>query len=300
MIDRSRRNERGQGTLEYIAAIAIAAVIMIAVAGAVLAQDSGVRSAAGSALCKMFTLGTGECGQSPTPDQEEPGPDSWLCQTLGWGCSTDQGGDEDKPWLCDWFGFGCGDDQSDDPPVDVPDGLDEKSALVQTLLSTERGRQTLQWLADNDIPIRIDPDQRGAYWDGNEIVLGGGNDDAPTLVHEANHAKYSKEGRSADPKELSRDDYVRGAIAEEADGVVQQVKAAKEFRAAGQDVAEQPGEDAYTSAYEQAIKDGKSTTEAESAGLRAVTDEFYNGGFITSTNGQSYPDYYGSYWDSVN
>ena len=41
--------------------------------------------------------------------------------------------------------------------VDIPEGLDPESDLVQMLLSTERGRQTLQWLADNDIPIVIDP-----------------------------------------------------------------------------------------------------------------------------------------------
>ena len=58
------------------------------------------------------------------------------------------------------------------------DSLDPESDLVQQLLSTERGRQTLQWLSDNNIPIVIDPDETGAYWNGTEIVLGEGYDNA--------------------------------------------------------------------------------------------------------------------------
>ena len=46
------------------------------------------------------------------------------------------------------------------------------------------------------------------------------------------------------------------------------------------------------------IRNGGSQAEAQQAGYQAVSDLFYNGGIVTSTNGQSYPDYYGGYWDS--
>jgi hypothetical protein len=65
-------------------------------------------------------------------------------------------------------------------------------------------------------------------------------------------------------------------------------------------VPQQPGEAAYTQAYDDAIANGATPEAANQAGFNAVNQEFYNGGFVTSTNGQSYPDYYGAYWDSVN
>ena len=65
-------------------------------------------------------------------------------------------------------------------------------------------------------------------------------------------------------------------------------------------IGEQPAEAAYDAAYAEAIQNGQTVREAERAGRDAVSDEFYNGGIVTSTTGESYPDYYGDYWDSVN
>ena len=171
---------------------------------------------------------------------------------------------------------------------------------MQQLLSTERGRQTLQWLSDNNIPIVIDPRATGAYWNGTEIVLGEGFDNAAVVVHEANHARGHGEGRSPDANKLDRDDYVTTAVNEEVNGTVEQIKAAQELREAGYDIGEQPAEAAYDTAYDQAIQNGQTPGQAERAGRDAVRGEFYNGNIVTSTNGQSYPDYYGDYWDSVN
>ena len=106
---------------------------------------------------------------------------------------------------------GGGEGGEQQPDVDIPEGLDPESDLVQMLLSTERGRQTLQWLADNDIPIVDDPDATGAYWDGTQIVLGENFHNAAVVVHEADHARYTVEGRSANANELDRDAYVAGA-----------------------------------------------------------------------------------------
>jgi len=200
------------------------------------------------------------------------------------------------------LGIGChkdNGDQQDEQDVDIPPGLDSKSDLVKTLLSTQRGRDTLQWLYDNKIPIVVDPDTTGAYWNGTQIIMGEGYDDASVLVHETNHAKYTKDGRSADVHKLDRDAYVTAAINEEADGTVQQILAAKEFRASGRDVDQQPAEPQYDAAYQKAKDRGASDAEAQQAGSEAVRQEFYNGGLITSTNRQSYPDYYGEYWDAV-
>ena len=120
------------------------------------------------------------------------------------------------------------------------------------------------------------------------------------VVHEANHARYTVEGRSANATEMGRDEYVSAAVAEEVDGTVQQILAAKEFRANGNDPGRQPAEDAYDAAYARAIQNGQTTGEAERAGYAAVREEFDSGRIRTSNTGESYPDYYGNYWDDVN
>lgn len=43
--------------------------------------------------------------------------------------------------------------------------------------------------SDNNIPIVVDPDVTGAYWDGTQIVLGENFDNAAVVVHEGNHAR---------------------------------------------------------------------------------------------------------------
>ena len=256
------RRESGASTLEYAAVFAIAAIVIIAVVGLARLTPSG--QVLTDAVCKVSAaVGIGSCADGP--------------------------------------GDGDGDDGETDPDdVDIPEGLDRDSDLVQMLLSTERGRQTLQWLADNDIPIVIDAGETGAYWNGTEIVLGENFDNAAVVVHEANHAQATVNGESANANEQSRDDYVTTAVNEEVDGTVEQIQAAQEFRDQGYTIGEQPAEAAYNQAYQQAIQNGQTVAQAERAGWNAVRDEFYNGGIVTSTNGQSYPEYYGDYWDSVN
>jgi hypothetical protein len=254
------RRESGASTLEYAAAFAIAAILIVAIVWA--ARVTPVGPLLSDAVCKVSAaVGMGPCADGPPADNGPP---------------------------------------TDPADVDIPDGLDRDSELVQRLLSTESGRRTLQWLADNNIPIVIDPNATGAYWNGTEIVLGQGYDDAAVVVHEANHAQATVNGESADANSQNRADYVTTAVNEEVDGVVDQIKAAQELRIAGYNVGTQPAETAFNTAYNQAIQSGQTQAQAERAGWEAVRGEFYNGNIVTSTNGQSYPDYYGGYWDSVN
>jgi len=254
------RRESGASTLEYAATFALAAILIVAVAWA--ARLTPVGPLLSEAVCKVSAaVGIGACADGP--ESGEGGP-------------------------------------TDPADVDIPDGLDPDSELVQRLLATESGRRTLQWLADNNIPIVIDPSETGAYWNGTEIVLGQGYDDAAVVVHEANHAQATVNGESANANTQSRDDYVTTAVNEEVDGVVAQIKAAQELRIAGYDVDQQPAEGAFDTAYALAIQNGQTRAQAERAGWEAVRGEFYNGNIVTSTNGQSYPDYYGDHWDRVN
>ena len=277
-----RRSAAGAGTVEYVAAIAIAAIIIGAVVLGV--NNAKVEVYSARVLCLIQSVvGAGRCDEA-----------------IGDGPGSGYGPDDvNEPWYCEVFGIGCSDQPTTDPDdVEIPDGLDRNDPIVQMMLSTERGRQVLQWLADNDIPIVVDPNETGAFWNGSEIVLGPGYDNAAVLVHEANHARYTVEGRSAEVSNPSRDAYVHGAVDEEVDGTVQQILSAQEFRNAGAQLGSQPGEPQYNAAYQQVIRNGGSQAEAQEAGYQAVSDLFYNGGMVTSTNGQAYPDYYGSYWDS--
>ena len=276
------RPAAGAGSLEYVAALAIAAIII----GGVVLGVSGARVDvfAARAVCLIQSVvGAGQCAEAIGD-----GPDG------GGGP-----GGVNEPWYCQVFGIGCSDQPGTDPAdVDIPEGLDPESAIVQTMLSTERGRQTLQWLADHGIPIVIDPGETGAYWNGSEIVLGSGFDNAAVLVHEANHARYAEEGRHADVDALDRQEYITAAIDEEVAGTVLQILSAKEFRDAGATLGQQPAEAAYDQAYQQTIRNGGTQAQAQQAGYQAVNDEFYNGGIVASTNGNSYSENYGDYWDS--
>lgn len=269
--------------MEYVAALAVAAIVI----GAVVLGVSGARveGFASRALCLIQSVvGAGQCAEAIGD-----GPEG------GYGPNN-----VNEPWYCEIFGIGCSGEEPTDPDdVDIPQGLDPESAIVQMMLSTERGRQTLQWLADQGVPIVIDPTATGAVWNGTEIVLGPNYDNAAVLVHEANHARYTAEGRSADINVPDRDTYVTTAIDEEIDGTVQQILAAKEFRNAGATLGNQAGEPQYDAAYQRVIRNGGSQAEAQQAGYQAVHDEFYNGGIHTSNTGQTYPDYYGSAWDRV-
>lgn len=262
--------ERGAGTVEYVGIIIAVAVLVGALVVAVPSFGTSIADTIKKAICEIG--GGGGCGTGDQTADEGQGAED----------GENGNGAEEPP-----------------PTADVPSGLDPASDLVQAMQSTERGREILQWLADNNIPIVVDNTVTGAYWDGTQIVLGAGLDDAGVLVHEANHARYSNEGRTADAATLSRADYVDGMTSEETDGVVQQIEAAQEFRAAGHNVPPQVGETQYDNAYQAAKANGASDAEARQAGRDAIRQEFDNGGFVTSTNGKTYPDYYGDYWDSV-
>jgi len=144
---------------------------------------------------------------------------------------------------------------------------------------------------------------RGPFGSGKYIVLGNGYDDAATLIHEANHARYDKGYRSSAFNSPGRGSYVSGKIHEETDGTVQAILGAKEFRAAGHSLPAQPGETEYDNAYRDAKTSGASDADAEQAGWDAVEQKFWDkgpGGFRASTNNKPYPDHYGDEWNTTN
>lgn len=275
-----KRRERGVGALEYIG-IALLAGIVLASTYLVVSSTNVAKSAT-VAYCKITSAGGGDCAEGQSPDGSDDGD-------TGYG------------------GFGTeGEDPGDD--VEYPEGLDPDSEIAQELASTPRGRRILQWLHDNGIEVVIDPGATGAYYSNGVMTLGPGHQEAGTVIHEANHAVWDKEGRSADAQSMSKDDYVSLAIEEEAEGVWLEVVYAKERRDSGQtvspDIAEQRYDGAYQTAYDAAVASGQSPSSAhataDQAGRDAIEQMFYDGTYVTSNTGDPYSDYYGDYWESVN
>ncbi|MBZ4419507.1 DUF6782 family putative metallopeptidase [Myxococcus sp. RHSTA-1-4] len=179
------------------------------------------------------------------------------------------------------------------------------------LADSPTGAEAVKYLEDKKIPVEF-ADGGGSYWDGNKIVIDRSQDPqeaALTLVHEINHAKASIDGPKADIVNDTRADYVQKMLDEEVRGTVDSIKAKNELVANGKNVtASFPLETEYNDAYKKAVDDAKKKDPdltadelraiGEKAGYDAVLDGFKTGKVVTSTNGQNYPDYYGSAWDS--
>lgn len=320
--------ERGQGTLEYVGVVAVAVLL---VAGLVLGVSPGARDVAARMICEVTTLGQGDCASQVEDPAADESDDSWWC-FLPWACNDDgDGGDEqdeqedDGGWLCRTFGWFCDDDEPADDPtptaeptptghptdpanglpvvdgVTIPAGLDPDGETVQALLQTARGREALQWLADNGIEIRSSG--QGSYWDGSNVYLA--SDATPlhlvrTIVHELNHAQASFGGTTPDVFTASRDDYVNGMLDEETRGVVAEILAARELAEKGVTLPLYTTDQAYWDAYDAAVAAGRSEEQARDAAFAAVREMFVDGSVVTSTTGETYEEYYGSAWDVRN
>jgi len=315
----------------------VAALLLGAVLAAALSPQ--LRTAAQRALCEIATLGQGACGApSPdAPDGDEDR--GWWCETLGWFCpdeeqddgdegdeGDEQDQDEDRGWWCETLGWFCPDAPDDDatatptatptptpsphptdpanglPVVDgvtIPEGLDPDGDVVAALLRTERGREILQWLADQGIEVRTS--WQGSYWNGTAIFVDSANTDMETvrtLVHEYNHALNDAQGTNPDIDADSRADYVNGMLDEETQGVVAEVLAARELQDAGVTMPTGVSDTTYWDAYDTAVADGRSEQQARDAAFAAVRHLFLDGTFTTSTTGDAYDDYYGDAWDA--
>lgn len=197
------------------------------------------------------------------------------------------------------------------PSGKKPSRLDRMEAVAK---KSRLGRRALELQEKYKTKVTF-KDGGGSYFepDSNTMVLDSTQDTgelAAVFVHEMNHARYHHEGRSADATKVSRRQYVRSRVNEEAVGTVSQIRANLELRKAGVDVSEAPVERQYLEAVREAedaakkadpkISSSKLREIGRKAGFRRVVRAFEEGEVETSTNGQAYPEYYGSYWDRVN
>ncbi|MCA9984194.1 MAG: hypothetical protein KDE59_07870 [Anaerolineales bacterium] len=136
---------------------------------------------------------------------------------------------------------------------------------------------------------------------------------ALTFVHEINHGKYHNEGLDPDATTVTRDEYIKARVEEEAEGAVLSIEAKMELEGTTVDVSKAtfPQEQEYRQAYNDAIAAAKAKDPAASkedlnkigraAGKKRVVKGFYDGEVVTSTKPPTpYPEFYGKDWDNQN
>jgi hypothetical protein len=202
----------------------------------------------------------------------------------------------------------------------------EKKKLeeMKTILdASATGKEALKLMEDHKVAVKFKPGG-GSYFDSssNSMVIDSHEtaaNSALTFVHEMNHARYYHEGLSADVSSLSREDYVKKMVEEEAEGTVKSIEAKIELEGTKIDVSKAsfPLEKEYRKAYKASIDAAKAKLPkrgligtmidearllvgARIAGKERVIKGFMDGEVVTSNTKEPYSKYYGKYWDKVN
>lgn len=113
-----------------------------------------------------------------------------------------------------------------------------------------------------------------------------------SLSHEVGHAKYPYVADYS-----SKGAYVTGTLADEGAATMNNIRVQREVLANGGPDIGMPGDAAnhadYIKAYDQYLKDGNADACRQAIGNK------FGAGEVTSTTGQPYADYYGSWYDKT-
>ena len=188
-----------------------------------------------------------------------------------------------------------------------------RTGIPMHLSASETGIKALDMMTKYNVTMMFrggegsyfDPAANAMVIDSNETV----EEAALTFVHEMNHARYHHEGLEGDIATLSREDYVKSRVEEEAEGAVLSIEAKMELEMTPlkEITATFPQEAEYRQAYQQAIDAAKAAdpslsdedlkTLGRAAGKARVIHGFMIGEVVTSTSDETYPDFYGTEWD---
>jgi hypothetical protein len=205
--------------------------------------------------------------------------------------------------------------QRADPVV----GTEEQKRLGEirkVMEATATGREGLEVLDKHQVKVVFsaagekfyDPAANTITLDPNASAVRA----ALTLVHELHHARCEKEGLGADATKLSRDEYVKLKVEEEADGTIESIEAKTELLRTQIDVSDEtyPLEREYRDAYNAAVQvawvTDRTISEEEmkkigrEAGRARVLKAYADGEIVGNRSGMKYPQLYGELWDQLN
>lgn len=188
--------------------------------------------------------------------------------------------------------------------------------IRKLLASTSTGQWALAILKKHKVKVHWSYAGTGSYHSGGEIFLNknqSGTAAASTMIHEAQHAYTHKSGNAANIRKLSRKEYVKTKIADEAAAVLRQIHGAVEMHYKGghslKGLTIDMGKvERYRKAFYKhrdmlrAKHPKMSTAEINRRCEKHVRDTeitswFHDGTFITSTDKNTYADFYGKQWD---
>jgi hypothetical protein len=132
------------------------------------------------------------------------------------------------------------------------------------------------------------------------------------LVHEATHARWAKEGWTADVSRLDRTSYVNRSLDEETDAAVNEVRTIMELRKQGIQVPDSALQSHYIHGYNNAVRWSDATARAQGrpltyaeldqagqlGGRSAVNAAYHSGQIRGSVTGTPYTQHLGEGWDA--
>lgn len=194
---------------------------------------------------------------------------------------------------------------------------DRRQQIEVLLGTTDTGRWALGIIQRWSIPVDYEFSGTGSFHRAGSIFINRTlSVDAAALVmmHEAQHANTFKSGRAADVDALSREEYVRLKIADEAEAVVRQIEGSVPMQAAGHSLVGSGINQGLIDRYRTAFYAYRDLLEANNPAMtRAeinnrcrtrtrdteVTSWFHDGTFVTSTGHITYSQHYGNSWDGA-
>lgn len=249
------------------------------------------------------TGGTGTAPGQPEPEDDGAAPymrTGLIDRMLGGLASVGLWGDEPVTTVPE-------EHRPDDPGRDgvtLPEGADPDDPIVKELMASPRGRETLNWMAANDVKMG-EPTGSGAEYNPETNTMHiGSSSDGSSVIHEASHAQWDSEGRRADATQVTQEEFVRSQIDNEVDATTESIYYDKEMRMRGYPIERSTTEVNYDTAYTEAIEAGKTPEEADAAGRERVREMFVEGEdgtveFETSTTGEGYEQYYADQWEDI-
>jgi hypothetical protein len=184
--------------------------------------------------------------------------------------------------------------------------------IKKILEKVPTGKEGLKVMDDYKVKVRFikgsykyDPSSNTVYLDSEHDIARSALD----FSHEIHHAKAQNTGATPDIKKLSRSEYIKKMLEEEAEGTVKSIETKIELEGTDVEVSAAvfPMEAEYKAAHKAAVdaEKAKDPTKSEAdlkkigreAGYKRVLKGFQDGDVPTSTSGETYPNYYGRLWD---